>query len=94
MLHEPAGPSGPDLALEYKKRVGVWMFLAYSAVYAGFVLVNLFSPRAMETIVLAGTNLAVVYGYGLIVLAVVLSLVYTGLCSRKERELEKPTEKE
>lgn len=94
MFHEPAGHSGPDPALEYKKRVGVWMFLAYSAVYAGFVLVNLFAPRSMEAIVLAGANLAVVYGYGLILLAVVLSLVYTGLCSRKERELEEPAEKE
>ena len=41
MLHEPAAPVGKDPAAAFKSRLGVWMFLAYSLFYAGFVAVNL-----------------------------------------------------
>lgn len=88
MLHEPATASGADPAFHFKKRLGVWMFSVYSLVYAGFVLINLVTPRTMERIVLGRMNLAVVYGYGLILFAVVLSLIYTALCTRRERQLE------
>ena len=42
----------------------------------------------MQTIVLSGMNLAVVYGMGLIVLALVMALIYNHLCTAKEHELE------
>jgi len=87
MLHEPAAPSGKDPASEYKKRLGVWMFIVYSVIYAGFVLINVISPMTMDIIVLLGLNLAVVYGFGLIVLALILALVYNYLCGAKEAEL-------
>jgi hypothetical protein len=63
MLHEPAAPSGKDPASEYKKRLGVGMFIVYSAIYAGFVLINVISPLTMDIIVFLGLNLAVVYGF-------------------------------
>ena len=94
MLHEPVGSSGPDPAFSYKKRIGVRMFLVYSVVYAGFVLVNLLRPRTMEAIVFAGVNVASVYGFGLIIFAILLSLFYALLCSRREHELEQPEEDE
>lgn len=84
MLHEPSGPSGPDYAFVYKKRLGVRMFLIYLVVYAGFVLINLIKPTLMETTVLAGTNLATVYGFSLIIFAILLSLLYSVLCTRGE----------
>ncbi|HOU52642.1 MAG TPA: DUF485 domain-containing protein [Myxococcota bacterium] len=87
MLHEPAAKQGPDPASSYKARLGVWMFVIYSLVYGGFVAVNLLAPAAMEATVLMGMNLAVVYGMGLIVLALVLALVYNGFCQAREREL-------
>jgi uncharacterized membrane protein (DUF485 family) len=87
MLHEPAAQSGPDHAQGFKSRLGVRMFLVYALVYAGFVAVNVISPLSMEKIVFLGMNLAVVYGFGLIVLALILALIYNRACSLKEREL-------
>jgi len=87
MLHQPAAPSGKDPSSAYKARLGVWMFLAYALVYAGFVAVNVANPLAMEAVVAAGLNLAVVYGMGLIITALVLALVYDRLCSNHERRL-------
>lgn len=93
MLHEPAGPSGPDPSSPYKTRLGVWMCLSYSLFYAGFVAINLIRPTAMEAIVFLGLNLAVVYGMGLIVVALILALIYNHLCGVKEAQLA-ATEKE
>jgi uncharacterized membrane protein (DUF485 family) len=87
MMHEPAASAGRDPAFAFKRRLGVIMFLAYGAVYAGFIAVNLVSPVLMEAIVGAGLNLAVVYGLGLIVLALLLALVYNRACGRKEAAL-------
>ncbi|MBN2081094.1 DUF485 domain-containing protein [bacterium] len=87
MLHEPAAPSGKDPASEYKKRLGVAMFIVYSVIYAGFVLINVISPLTMDLIVFLGLNLAVVYGFGLIILALILALIYNQLCGAKEAQL-------
>ena len=51
MLHEPAGSSGPDPAEGYKSRLGVWMFVVYALIYAGFVAINVIRPTAMENTV-------------------------------------------
>jgi uncharacterized membrane protein (DUF485 family) len=88
MNHGPAQDSGPDPASIYKTRLGVLMFVIYCLVYAGFVLLNVVTEGAvMQTIVFAGLNLAVVYGLGLIVFALLLALLYNHLCTRKEAEL-------
>ena len=91
MLHDPAAQSGPDLAQDYKSRLGVRMFLIYAAVYVGFVAINIISPVAMEETVLLGLNLAVVYGFGLIILALIMALIYNRACSAKEKELNTET---
>jgi uncharacterized membrane protein (DUF485 family) len=90
MLHEPATPSGRDPAGPYKARLGLKMFAFYTLFYAGFVAINLLSPPTMATIVIAGLNLATVYGMGLIVLALVQALIYNVMCRRKEDELAGP----
>jgi len=84
MLHEPATPAGKDPAGPYKVRLGIWMFLAYSLFYASFVAINLLFPLAMASIVFAGLNLATVYGFALIIVALLEALVYDWLCRRKE----------
>ena len=76
MLHEPAAKFGADPAFAYKRRLGVWMFILYALIYAGFVVINLVRPGLMEKAVVAGLNLAVVYGFGLIIFALVLALIY------------------
>jgi uncharacterized membrane protein (DUF485 family) len=65
-------------------RLGIWMFAFYSLFYAGFVALNLLSPSSMAIIVFAGLNLATVYGFALIIVALIAALVYDGLCRKKE----------
>jgi len=88
VLHEPAAPSGKDYAVAYKTRLGVWMFLFYSLFYIGFVAINLSSPLSMGKIVFAGLNLATVYGFALIIFALIQALVYSAMCSKQERLLK------
>jgi uncharacterized membrane protein (DUF485 family) len=57
-------------------RLGLFLFGVYLALYAGFVLLAAFAPQAMEATPLAGVNLAIWYGFGLIVTALALALVY------------------
>ena len=92
MLHEPATPAAKDPAGPYKMRLGLWMFLAYSLFYAGFVAINLISPLTMAEIVLGGLNLATVYGFALIVVALIEALIYDWLCRREEKRLTPPAE--
>ena len=84
MLHEPAAQSGKDAAAPYKSRLGVWMFILYSLFYASFVALNLYDPLIMEKPVLFGMNLATVYGFALIVVALILALIYDKLCRAQE----------
>jgi hypothetical protein len=51
---------------------------AYLLLFGGFIGVNAI-PGAMETVVLAGLNLAVVYGVGLAVAALVFAFCYAKL---------------
>jgi hypothetical protein len=71
----------------YKSRLGVWMFVCYSLFYASFVAINLASPTSMERTVLAGMNMATVYGFALIVVALVQALIYDRLCRAQESRL-------
>ena len=94
MFHEPAAPSQKDPAGPYKMRLGIWMFVFYSLFYASFVFINLLSPLSMAKIVFAGLNLATVYGFGLIVVALVEALVYDWLCRQKEAHFARMEESE
>lgn len=89
MLHKPAAPSEKDPAGPYKMRLGIWMFVFYSFFYASFVSINLLSPLAMATVVFAGLNLATVYGFALIIVALIEALIYDAMCHKKEAEFEK-----
>lgn len=90
MLHEPAAQDeGEDFATDYKTRVGLHLFLVYGIVFAVFVALNTFIPNVMGVIVLFGLNLAIIYGFFLIILAIVLGVVYNNMCTKKEKELNK-----
>jgi uncharacterized membrane protein (DUF485 family) len=94
MLHEPA-PQAPerDHALVAKAKLGVKLFWVYGLIYAGFVVINTVKPELMETEILLGQNLAVVYGLGLIVLAILMGLVYNRVCTRLEESMRAAAEK-
>jgi uncharacterized membrane protein (DUF485 family) len=64
-------------------RIGVVLFLVYLALYAGFVLLAAFSPKTMQRTPYAGVNLAIWYGFALIIAALVLALLYGVLCRRQ-----------
>jgi uncharacterized membrane protein (DUF485 family) len=92
MLHDPATPSGNDPAGPYKIRLGIRMFIFYSLFYASFVAINLISPLSMANIVFAGLNLATVFGFALIVVALIEALIYDWLCRKKETYYDKLSE--
>nr|WP_321399516.1 DUF485 domain-containing protein [uncultured Desulfobacter sp.] len=87
MSHGPAADWGEDKAIGYKTKLGLWLFLVYVLVYIGFIAINVASPETMEVKIFAGQNLAVVYGFGLIILAFVMGIIYDMLCTNKEDEL-------
>lgn len=89
MLHEPVmnEDTGEDRALKYRTQTGARLFSAYALIYAVFVVINLVSPTLMERMVFWGLNLAVTYGIGLILLAILMALIYNRLCALKEKEL-------
>ncbi|MFA6505089.1 MAG: DUF485 domain-containing protein [Treponemataceae bacterium] len=92
MLHEPAAKSGKDPAFAYKRGLGIKMFTAYALFYAGFIVINLLKPVLMEAKIIAGLNLAVVYGFALIVIALILALFYNQACSAREASMAKSGE--
>ena len=61
-------------------RIGMVLFGIYLLLYGGFVFINAFAPHVMETMPIPGVNLAILYGFGLIVAALVLAVIYGMLC--------------
>ena len=57
-------------------RIGLWLFAVYVVLYGGFMVLNAFYPQRMAQPALAGVNLAVTYGFVLIIGAFVLALLY------------------
>ena len=86
MAHGPAVKLGKDHASGYKTKLGVAMFVVYTLVYAGFVAINALNPALMEKIVF-GQTLAITYGFGLLIFALLLAVVYNQLCNAAEKRL-------
>ena len=78
----------PPLSESDKKnaRLGMRLFFIYLVMYLVFVLVNAFSADTMETPAIAGLNLAIVYGFGLIITALVMAFIYGALCKTDPTE--------
>jgi uncharacterized membrane protein (DUF485 family) len=89
MLHEPSGQFGLEKASERKSRLGMKLFVFYLIIYAGFVVIGLTKPEIMGNKVLGGQNLAIVYGFGLIILAIIMGFIYNYACTRLENKLNK-----
>ena len=89
MLHEPAVKLGTDKAAPKKAKLGVKMFFAYTIVYAGFVLIGLAKPEWMGLELLGGQNIAIIYGFGLIALAIVMGFIYNYFCTKMEDKMNK-----
>ena len=61
-------------------RYGLALFAVYLVLYGSFVGVNAFAPEVMERTPIAGVNLAILSGFGLIGAAFLLAMVYGWLC--------------
>lgn len=57
-------------------RLGLTLFFLYAVFYFGFVLVNAFAATWAEWKPIAGLNLAILWGFALIAVACILSLIY------------------
>lgn len=92
MLHEPAAKAEKNYASEWKAKLGIKLFWLYCLIYSGFVGIAVFATEKMKTPILAGTNLAIIYGLGLIIFAIILGLIYNHYCTQKENEMAKEEE--
>lgn len=88
MGHGPAVKLGKDNASGYKTRIGIWMFIVYTAIYVGFIAINTVKPSLMD-LTFGGLNLATLYGIGLIVFALILATIYNHFCTAAEKRLNK-----
>jgi uncharacterized membrane protein (DUF485 family) len=71
------GSTEPTAVDRHNARWGMVLFVIYVALYLGFMIRAAFDPEEMASPSIAGLNLAIVYGVGLIVAALVLAFVYT-----------------
>lgn len=56
--------------------LALFLFCIYVVFYLGFMAISAFAPDLMTTIMPGGVNLAIAYGFGLIIAAFVLSAIY------------------
>lgn len=91
LQHFPETPPAMEQPHKGSTRLGYLLFLLYLMLYGGFMLLNAFTPSLMESTPLAGVNLAVLYGLGLIVTAFVLAVLYDWCCPKSETK--EPTQR-
>ncbi|MCX7953964.1 MAG: DUF485 domain-containing protein [Bacteroidales bacterium] len=89
MLHGPAVKLDEDKASKKKASLGVKLFFVYLLFYAAFTYISISHPSWMSTRIIFGLNLAIVYGFSLIIIAIVMGWVYHMICSRYERQMNK-----
>lgn len=61
---------------------GLVLFAVYVLLYGGFIYLAVFQRATLAAEAVSGVNVAIVYGFGLIVAALVLALVYMLACRR------------
>lgn len=81
---EPSDNDVAELSADEAKhrQFGLKLFLAYLAVYVGFIALSTLYHETLSSPAMFGMNLAVVYGFGLILLAFVLAMIYLFSASR------------
>ncbi len=92
MHHGPAVKLEADKAAARKARLGVILFIVYAVIYAGFVAIGLTNPDLLAKHIVGKQNLAIVYGFGLIIMAMVMGFIYNLICTRYENTANKRVE--
>jgi len=86
-MAEPNSPlhEDDDPAISARNsRYGLWLFGLYLILYGGFMGLAAFEPQLMAKAPFGGVNLAILYGFGLIVAARVFALLYMVLCRSRD----------
>jgi uncharacterized membrane protein (DUF485 family) len=87
MPHGPSIEWKKDQAADSKIKLGLIMILIYTLIYASFILINVRFPKLMS-IDIGSLNLAIVYGFGLILIALIQAFIYNHICTRSEEKME------
>lgn len=91
-MHVNSTTEEKEIVIRQKSKLGVRLFFIYLICYAGFVALGVFNYELLSTTVFSGLNLAVVYGIGLIVFAVIMGIIYNYYCTKYEDDAEKAEE--
>jgi uncharacterized membrane protein (DUF485 family) len=84
MEHGPPTEWKEDKSEGFKAKLGFVMIAIYTVVYFAFIIIAVTNPPLMAKDI-GSLNLAIVYGFGIIILAIILALIYNFACSRREK---------
>jgi uncharacterized membrane protein (DUF485 family) len=84
----PVSPDSPDpdqraahdAHVAPNAKLGLGLFLVYLILYVGFMAIVTYQHELFASTPFGGVNLAIIYGMGLIISALVLALIYMMLC--------------
>jgi len=85
MEHGPSTEWKVEKSQGFKTRLGLIMMAIFAIVYFVFIVIAVTNPQMMGNNV-GSLNVAITYGFAIIIVAIVMALVYNYLCSRKEKE--------
>lgn len=88
MMHQNHSPEEKESLTQRKSLLGIRLFFIYLAFYAGFVAIGVFEYELLSIPIFGGINLALAYGIGLILFAVILGIIYNHYCSKFEDQAE------
>jgi uncharacterized membrane protein (DUF485 family) len=92
-MHGPSTDWKEDNSSPLKELFGKWFFILYLICYAGFILINVVSPKLMSTD-MGSLNVAIFYGFMLIIIAMILAIAYNHFCTRAEEMMQGDQEDE
>jgi uncharacterized membrane protein (DUF485 family) len=87
MVHGPPTERKKDKSEGYKTKLGLIMFAIYIVFYLIFMFMCVLDPK-LVSMKIGDLNLAVAFGFFLIIIAIIQALIYNFLCSRREKHDE------
>ncbi|MFC1872538.1 DUF485 domain-containing protein [Chloroflexota bacterium] len=87
MEHGAPTEFAQDKCEGYKTKLGFVMIVIYTIVYFAFIVLAVTNPKLLGMDV-GSLNLAIVYGFSIIILAMIQALIYNYVCSRREKDEE------
>ena len=85
MSHGPATEWKENKVLEKKKsRLGITLFFIYTMFYVAFIFINVTNNELMS-VSIGSLNVAIVYGFMLIISAFIFAWFYNMYCTKLEK---------